>query len=151
MRILNLITEWNEYASTNAGYIFLSQQKSRLKTIYFVSHVQVASAGGKILVHCVAGISRSASLCIAYLMKHHEMTLLNAYNHIKERRPSIKPNCGFFRQLIDYESKLFNCNSVRVVYNEFLNLEIPDVYDAQYRYYDYRNYRKKSRDISSRR
>lgn len=82
-------------------------------------------------------------------MKHHHMSLLEAYNHIKAQRPSIKPNCGFFKQLIDFEYKLFNCNTINMVFNEYLNLEIPDVYDAQYRFYN--NYRKKNRDINSRR
>lgn len=31
---------------------------------------EVASRGGRTLVHCMAGVSRSSSLCIAYLMKY---------------------------------------------------------------------------------
>ena len=36
-------------------------------------------AGGKVLVHCRVGVSRSATLTIAYLMKHLEMDLASAY------------------------------------------------------------------------
>lgn len=52
-----------------------------------------------VLVHCEAGISRSATTVIAYLVKHHGMSLLEAYQHTKERRRIINPNTGFLNQL----------------------------------------------------
>lgn len=97
---------------------------------YFIS--QIRKSGGKTLVHCVAGVSRSATLCIAYLMKYQHMSLLQAYNYVKSKRPQIKPNNGFFRQLIDYEYRLFGENSVKMVYNDYVNAEIPEVYACDY-------------------
>lgn len=47
---------------------------------------QVRQTNGVTLVHCVAGVSRSASLCIAYLMKHMRMTLKDAYALVKTAR-----------------------------------------------------------------
>lgn len=47
---------------------------------------QVRQTNGITLVHCVAGVSRSASLCIAYLMKHMRMTLKDAYTLVKTAR-----------------------------------------------------------------
>jgi len=44
---------------------------------------EVRRRGGKSLIHCVAGVSRSASLCIAYLIKHKRMSLRKAYQHVK--------------------------------------------------------------------
>jgi protein-tyrosine phosphatase len=76
---------------------------------------EVARRGGKTLVHCVAGVSRSASLCIAYMMKYHNMTLRKAYFHVKQARPVVRPNVGFFRQLIAYEKKLYGVASVNMV------------------------------------
>ncbi|XP_060076248.1 dual specificity protein phosphatase 14-like [Ylistrum balloti] len=87
---------------------------------------QVRHRGGRTLVHCVAGVSRSASLCIAYLMKYHRMKLSDAYHHVKKRRPVIRPNAGFWRQLIDYEQRLFGRNSVRMIQSGIG--WIPDVY-----------------------
>lgn len=72
-------------------------------------------AGGKTLVYCVAGISRSATLCIAYLMKYNNMTLRNAFRHLRSRRRIIRPNNSFFRQLIDFERRLYNETSVQMV------------------------------------
>lgn len=87
---------------------------------------QVSQKGGRVLVHCVAGISRSASLCIAYLMKYERMTLEQAYRHVKRRRPVIHPNVGFWRQLIDYEKRIFGTTSVKMVHSNMGM--IPEVY-----------------------
>lgn len=103
------------------------------------------SAGGKTLVHCIAGISRSAALCIAYLMKYHKLCLKDSYNYIKLRRPTIRPNCGFFKQLIEYEQELFGNNTILMVHNELLNLEVPDVYDSEYKSLTY--FRKKCKNV----
>nr|XP_009925505.1 PREDICTED: dual specificity protein phosphatase 14 isoform X1 [Haliaeetus albicilla] len=75
----------------------------------------VARKHGATLVHCAAGVSRSATLCIAYLMKYHKVSLFEAYNWVKSRRPVIRPNVGFWRQLIDYERKLFGKTTVKMV------------------------------------
>lgn len=60
------------------------------------------------------------------------MGLLDAFNHVKSKRPLIKPNNGFFKQLIDYELRLYGQNSVKMVYNEYVHAEIPDVYNCDY-------------------
>lgn len=88
-------------------------------------------SGGKTLVHCLAGVSRSATLCLAYLMKYANMSLRDAYDYLKTRRPIIRPNNGFFRQLIEYERKLHNRETVSLV-SSAAGL-IPDVYEQDYR------------------
>ena len=60
--------------------------------------------GGSVLVHCKAGVSRSASVVIGYLIHHHGMSYQEAYDHVKCRRAAIKPNDGFIRQLKEYAS-----------------------------------------------
>jgi protein-tyrosine phosphatase len=62
--------------------------------------------GHSVLVHCQMGISRSATVVIAYLMKHHDMSRDTAYRYVKERRPKIDPNPGFWDQLEVYEKRL---------------------------------------------
>lgn len=54
---------------------------------------------GRILVHCNAGVSRSATVCIAYLMKIEALTFAQAYDLVKSKRPCIQPNAGFMIQL----------------------------------------------------
>jgi atypical dual specificity phosphatase len=52
----------------------------------------VAKRNSASLVHCVAGISRSASIVLAYLMKYLRMKLKDAHSFVKSRRPLIRPN-----------------------------------------------------------
>ncbi|CAF1550559.1 unnamed protein product [Adineta ricciae] len=65
------------------------------------------------LVHCAAGISRSATIVLAYLMKYHHNTLNDAYGFLVEKRPSICPNDGFLLQLIRYEKDLIQTREIQ--------------------------------------
>jgi len=62
--------------------------------------------GASVLVHCNAGISRSATIVISYLMHREKMSLREALAWVKARRKVISPNFGFVRQLIEYEKRL---------------------------------------------
>ncbi|XP_077205800.1 dual specificity protein phosphatase 5 [Paroedura picta] len=69
---------------------------------------RIRRAGGKILVHCEAGISRSPTICMAYLMKMRKFRLEEAFDYIKQRRSLISPNFGFMGQLLQYESEILS-------------------------------------------
>jgi protein-tyrosine phosphatase len=45
-----------------------------------------------VLVHCYAGVSRSASVCIAYLMKKFNWSLEKSLWFIKSKRRFVNPN-----------------------------------------------------------
>lgn len=68
-----------------------------LKAVAFIS--QKRAEDKKVLVHCQAGISRSATVVLAFLMKEHELTLQEAFHMIVKSRPIIHPNEGFTRYL----------------------------------------------------
>ncbi|VDC06150.1 unnamed protein product [Peniophora sp. CBMAI 1063] len=57
------------------------------------------ASGGCVLVHCVMGVSRSATVIAAYLMKQRKITPSEALAVIAKRRPQIFPNYGFVKQL----------------------------------------------------
>ena len=64
--------------------------------------------GGNVLVHCVAGISRSASVVLAYLMWKENMSFEEALEYLKGLRPIVEPNDGFVKQLKDFEVQIRN-------------------------------------------
>jgi len=66
----------------------------------------VKKSGGQTLVHCALGISRSVTMCLAYLVKYERQTLRDAYFSLKKKRPRIHPNDGFWRQLIWFEADI---------------------------------------------
>jgi len=68
--------------------------------------------GGRVLVHCISGVSRSVTVVIMHLMMKHDMPLRDAYGYIKSCRPFITPNDGFKMQLCEMELELFGCSSV---------------------------------------
>ncbi|EIM88628.1 phosphatases II [Stereum hirsutum FP-91666 SS1] len=55
--------------------------------------------GGKVLVHCVMGVSRSATVICAFLMQSRHMSVHEALCYLRQRRPRVQPNYGFMKQL----------------------------------------------------
>ncbi|XP_038240755.1 dual specificity protein phosphatase 2 [Dermochelys coriacea] len=66
----------------------------------------VKSSGGRVLVHCQAGISRSATICLAYLIQTQRVRLEEAFDFVKQRRGVISPNFSFMGQLLQFETEV---------------------------------------------
>ncbi|RDB29569.1 hypothetical protein Hypma_014898 [Hypsizygus marmoreus] len=69
---------------------------------------QARMEGGQVLVHCRVGVSRSATVTIAYVMKHLGLPLVDAYLIVRSRRLSvlIQPNMRLLYNLCGWEIKL---------------------------------------------
>uniref|UniRef100_A0A1I7WSN3 Tyrosine-protein phosphatase domain-containing protein n=1 Tax=Heterorhabditis bacteriophora TaxID=37862 RepID=A0A1I7WSN3_HETBA len=84
-------------------------------------------SGGKTIIFCAAGVSRSATLAIMYLMIRNDKTLKEAYYCVNQVRPIISPNVGFWRQMIDYEKQMTGEASVSLISGRMAR-PVPDVY-----------------------
>ncbi len=61
----------------------------------------------RVLVHCLAGMSRSVTIVIAYLLATTPMTTTEATEFVRSKRRIIRPNYGFTKQLEQYERRYF--------------------------------------------
>ena len=67
--------------------------------------------GGRVLIHCEEGISRSSTIVCAWLM-HHNACMGNIFDYestiemLKSKRPIVSPNFSFVKQLKCYEDEL---------------------------------------------
>ncbi|KAJ3070630.1 hypothetical protein HDU98_006330, partial [Podochytrium sp. JEL0797] len=57
-------------------------------------------------IHCHAGVSRSSTIVLAYLMRFQHLTLYEAWLLTYKARPIIRPNEGFARALQDLEREI---------------------------------------------
>jgi hypothetical protein len=67
-------------------------------------------AGGRVLLHCASGSSRSGAVLTAYLMWHHHMAVDEALALARRCRPILVPNPGFYEQLKASDSWLPGCS-----------------------------------------
>ncbi|XP_065873572.1 protein-tyrosine-phosphatase MKP1-like [Euphorbia lathyris] len=80
----------------------------------------VREQGGRVLVHCCQGVSRSTSLVIAYLMWREGQSFEDAFQYVKAARGVTNPNMGFACQLLQCQKRVHavpaSPNSVLRVY-----------------------------------
>ncbi len=113
-KIINLTRFNNQYGIPT---VWINIDDSESSDLY--SHLQKVTTfihdsienGDKVLVHCQAGISRSATVVIAYIMRSKRYSLQDAFNFVKRKRSIIFPNAGFRQQLAQFERWLNSTNS----------------------------------------
>ncbi|XP_001200447.1 dual specificity protein phosphatase 19-like [Strongylocentrotus purpuratus] len=67
---------------------------------------QARSTGGRVLVHCNAGRSRSTTIVVGYILADERARISKTLEEIRVHRPCVRPNEGFMRQLEEYETSI---------------------------------------------
>lgn len=113
---------WLEDTPRSSIYELLDSQTDQIES--------VIASGGNVLVHCVTGVSLSATICLAFLTKFRCKSLKQAYELMVCKRPLVRPNIGFWRQLIAFEQDIKkNVGTVHLVTDKANPYQlIPDVY-----------------------
>lgn len=119
--ILNATDDLPEPPATS-GFIFervalRDQEDEPIAERFSHAHDFIEEArlgGGKVLLHCHEGISRSITLALAYLMRTQGWTMKEAMDFVVERRSAASPNAGFAAALSDLEEDLHGCRTVKV-------------------------------------
>lgn len=76
-----------------------------------ISFIRDALEKTNILVHCLAGVSRSVSLVMAYFIKYHGMSYESVYSKIKARRKIV----NIFLTLLDSSKWRIHCSIEKVL------------------------------------
>lgn len=63
---------------------------------------EASDEDGKVLVHCVSGVSRSAAVAVAFMCYSMGLSVNEAQQVLKLSCPQVCPNDGFVRQLLLY-------------------------------------------------
>lgn len=81
-----------------------------LDEIFAAPPHQWEASGGRpqVIIRCQAGVSRSATLAIAYLMHSRRLRAAAAFAEVQRCRSQVEPNPGFRRQLAAWEEHLFD-------------------------------------------
>ncbi|XP_029362792.1 dual specificity protein phosphatase 7-like isoform X2 [Echeneis naucrates] len=99
--------DWQQDGGASPSVLGLLLQKlweDGCKAYYLEDEARSKQCG--ILVHCLAGISRSVTVTVAYLMQRLNLSLNDAYDFVKRKKSNISPNFNFMGQLLDFERTL---------------------------------------------
>ncbi|KAM4720821.1 dual specificity protein phosphatase 12 [Rhinophrynus dorsalis] len=85
-------------------------------------------SGSNVLVHCHAGVSRSAAVITAYLMNISSIPLEEAYTKLQALKPDIKMNEEFFNQLTLYEAMGYDVDMTSAIYKQYRLQKVTEKY-----------------------
>ena len=106
LSLIENVPEVDKELNINHKKIHIDDLYSENIIKYFKECIEFIDNNGKIFVHCECGVSRSATIVIAYLMWKTHSTFDAAYRFVKKTRPEIDPNNGFRKQLNIFQKLL---------------------------------------------
>ena len=118
--VVNCTIEHPNYFTEEFNYLKLNLLDSPKQSLYHVfervyNYIRTTIGnGGTVYVHCHAGVSRSSSMVIYFVMKVKGWSFPEAFSYVKSLHPRTDPNEGFVIQLISVTPKalrLFSAQS----------------------------------------
>ncbi|XP_015426629.1 PREDICTED: dual specificity protein phosphatase 6 isoform X2 [Myotis davidii] len=99
-------SDWNENTGGESvlGLLLKKLKDEGCRAFYLEDEARGKKCG--VLVHCLAGISRSVTVTVAYLMQKLNLSMNDAYDIVKMKKSNISPNFNFMGQLLDFERTL---------------------------------------------
>ncbi|TFK23533.1 phosphatases II [Coprinopsis marcescibilis] len=131
--ITHILSVCPDYPSTGANHHVIAVDDNEYEDILVhlgkaCAFVQDAvDANGRVLVHCVMGVSRSVTVVAAYLMKTRKMGVQEVLCLLKQRRPQVHPNYGFIKQLESFEKCKYGPTPVHPAYRSWKRKHVQDV------------------------
>ncbi|CAD8059989.1 unnamed protein product [Paramecium sonneborni] len=98
-----------QFQDANHKILYLNDTSHDPIKKYFDESIQFIQENRQrcnVLVHCYVGVSRSATIIIAYLMQICNFSLQKSFLHLQQVRPLINPNPGFMLQLQNFDQEL---------------------------------------------
>ena len=104
------IADKPEYRQNNISQLVVNAEDMPsfdMSTFFDKSYEFIAKAreNGNVLIHCAAGISRSSTLTMVYLMRERRQGFDQTLQFLRTKRPICTPNQGFQKQLKEYARK----------------------------------------------
>lgn len=118
-KVIRMSVPWNDTEDEN----ILDRLEACLE---FIDH---GRKEGTVLVHCLAGISRSAAAVTAYLMKSERLSLQGALASLREVSESACPNDGFLVQLKMFEDMGYRVDRDSSIYKMFHVKKLGEAYE----------------------
>jgi len=117
-RVLSLISmpidSHHKLEGVNYKFIFAEDGQNFDLLTHFPECIEYITdgqnSGQPVYVHCKAGISRSSTVVIAFLMSKYKMTYAEALKLVKAKR-CVRPNEGFDQQLLLFEEMKFKLDA----------------------------------------
>ncbi|XP_075162033.1 mitogen-activated protein kinase phosphatase 3 [Haematobia irritans] len=112
--VLNVTKDLPNVFEASGGIQYLqipiTDHYSQDLAMHFPSAIQfieeARSKNSAVLVHCLAGVSRSVTVTLAYLMHTRALNLNDAFTLVRGRKPDVSPNFHFMQQLHSFERQL---------------------------------------------
>ena len=103
----------NRFAENKIHYLSLPAMDSHRQSlteffnIAFIFIDTVKEKHGRVLIHCHAGVSRSSTMVIAYLMWSQHWRFQPTIQFVRQQRSCVDPNIGFIGQLMEFDTYLY--------------------------------------------